>query len=369
MQFNLPLLLKFVFENNGSDLHISAGSKPRVRINGALMPIVVPGLESMTPEQTAKLCLSVLNEEQKRRFEIEKEVDLSFGIEGLARFRANIFTRMGTVGGAFRLITSKIKTLQELKLPKELIDLCKIPRGIILVTGPTGSGKSTTLAAMIDYINKTRSEHIVTIEDPIEYLHTHDKCIINQREVGPDTLSFKAALKSVLRQDPDVILLGELRDLETIETAITTAETGHLVFATLHTNTAIASLTRLIDVFPSEQQTAVRTQLASSMMGVISQMLLPSKRSGRVLAMELLLPNVGIRALIGEGKFNQIYSLMQSGQLKTGMQTMNQSLVKLVQTGHISAKQAIEKSPNKEEIQKMLGTGEETRALHKRRAR
>jgi twitching motility protein PilT len=280
------------------------------------------------PQETKRLCYSILTEAQKQRFEEEWELDLSFGVKGLSRFRANIFMQRGAVAGAFRTIPFRVRTFEDLGLPPVVKELCKKPRGLVLVTGPTGSGKSTTLGAMIDKINSERQEHIVTVEDPIEYLHPHKKCLVNQREVSADTQSFKRALKYILRQDPDVVLVGEMRDLETIEAALTVAETGHLVFATLHTNSCVQTINRILDVFPPYQQPQVRAQLSFVLEGVLSQILIPkASGSGRALCLEIMIPNPAIRNLIREEKVHQIYSQMQVGQTKFGMQTMNQSLI------------------------------------------
>ncbi len=345
-------LLKLMIDQNASDLHITAGSPPRLRINGKLVPIDAPPL---TPTETKKLCYSVLTDSQKKKFEEEEELDFSFGVKGLSRFRGNLFVQRGAVAGAFRLIPWEIKGFAELGLPPVVAELARKPRGLILVTGPTGSGKSTTLAAMIDKINTEREEHIITIEDPIEYLHPSKKALVNQREVGSDTQSFKKALKHVLRQDPDVVLLGEMRDLETIETALTIAETGHLCLATLHTNTAVQTINRIIDVFPSHQQPQVRAQLSFVLEGVISQLLIPrADGKGRVLAVEVMVPNAAIRNLIREDKVHQIYSQMQVGQAKFGMQTMNQSLFALYRRGLITLEDAIGRSPEPDELKQML---------------
>lgn len=349
--YTLPQLLKALVDQNGSDLHISVDSPPRLRLDGALYPLDVPAL---TPQDTMKLCYSVLTEEQKKNFEEHSELDLAFSVKGLARFRANIYFQRGTVAGAFRVIPYEIKSLKSLNLPPILERLCNLPRGLVLVTGPTGSGKSTTLAAMIDYINETRTDHIVTIEDPVEFMHNHKSSLINQREVGGDTKSFARALKSALRQDPDVVLVGELRDLETVSLAITTAETGHLVFATLHTNSCVSTLNRLIDVFPAEQQLQVRTQLALNLQATISQLLLPAQGGGRCLAMEVMIPNAAVRNLIREDKFHQIYSSMQTGQDSSGMQTLNQSLLGLVERRLITAAEAIEVSNETQELEMLL---------------
>jgi twitching motility protein PilT len=351
VNYTLPQLLKALIDQGGSDLHISVDSPPRLRIDGNLLPLDLPPLSAQDAKQ---LCYSVLTEDQKREIENNKEMDLAFSVKNLARFRANIYHQKGTVSAAFRVIPFKIYSLDELALPPILKTLCALPRGLVLVTGPTGSGKSTTLAAMINHINETRRDHIVTIEDPIEFMHTHKNCMINQREIGADTNSFARALKSVLREDPDVVLVGEMRDLETISLALTTAETGHLVFATLHTNSCISTLNRIIDVFPPHQQLQVRAQLSMSLMGVLSQILLPAANGGRVLAIETMIPNKAIRNLIREDKLHQIYSAMQAGQETSGMQTMNQALLGLVERRFISPEQALEKSTEPEELQDLL---------------
>ncbi len=345
-------LLKQMIENGASDLHITTGTPPRLRVDGKLLSMDHPVLG---PADTKALCYSILTDAQKHRFEEHNELDLSFGIKGLSRFRANIFMQRGAVAGAFRTIPFNIKTFNDLGLPEIINDLVKKPRGLILVTGPTGSGKSTTLAAMIDRINDERYDHIITVEDPIEYLHAHKKCLINQREVNADTVSFKAALKYVLRQDPDVVLIGEMRDLETIEAALTVSETGHLTLATLHTNSAVQTINRIIDVFPSHQQEQIRVQLSFVLEGILSQQLLPRKSGhGRVMAVEILVPNPAIRNLIREDKVHQIYSQMQTGQAKSGMQTMNQSLVELYTKGLISYEEAMGRSMITEELLTMI---------------
>ena len=345
-------LLKIMIEKGASDLHITTASPPRLRIDGKLVPLDHPQL---TPVETKSLCYSILTDAQKHKFEEHNELDLSFGVKGLSRFRGNVFMQRGAVAGAFRTIPFEIKTFKDLGLPEVMNELVKKPRGLILCTGPTGSGKSTTLAAMIDRINSERYEHIITVEDPIEYLHGHKKCLINQREVNADTSSFKAALKYVLRQDPDVVLIGEMRDLETIEAALTVSETGHLTLATLHTNSAVQTINRIIDVFPSHQQEQIRVQLSFVLEGVLSQQLIAKKSGkGRALAVELLVPNPAIRNLIREDKIHQIYSTMQTGQTKFGMQTMNQSLIELYTKGHISYEDAIGRSPVPEELITML---------------
>ncbi len=351
---NLHQLLKAMIDKGASDMHITTGSPPQLRIDGNLVPLKLPPL---TPAETKELCYSVLTDAQKRRFEEENELDLSFGIKGLSRFRANIFMQRGAVSGAFRVIPFKIMTFQELGLPPVVVDLTRKPRGLILVTGPTGSGKTTTLASIIDRINTERHEHIVTIEDPIEYLHPHKNCIVNQREVGSDTASFKKALKYILRQDPDVVLIGEMRDLETIEAALTIAETGHLAFATLHTNSCVQTINRIIDVFPPYQQPQVRAQLSFVLEGVLSQQLLPRIGGGRVLALEIMIPNAAIRNLIREDKVHQIYSLMQVGQAKYGMQTMNQSLAMLYLKKQITLEEAVGRSSDPEELRNIISKG------------
>lgn len=351
MDYSMPQLFKALVQQGASDLHITAGSPPRLRIDGQMVPLNLPPL---TPQKTLDLCYSVLTEAQKKQFEQKKELDLSFSIPSIARFRANIYFQQGRISGAFRVIAHKVFSLEELGSPPILKKLCTLPRGLVLVTGPTGSGKSTTLAAMINHINESRYDHIVTIEDPIEYVHPHKNCIVNQRELGEDTHSFANSLKSVLRQDPDVILIGEMRDPETISAALTIAETGHLVFGTLHTNGAISSINRIVDSFPPHQQNQVRTQLAMTLEAVLSQTLLPKMEGGRVMAMEIMIMNSAIRALVQEGKVQQIYSAMQTGQSGSNMQTMNQALHNLVTRRLISKDVAMHKSPNPDELLDML---------------
>ena len=352
IKFNLHQLLRAMIEKGASDMHITTGSPPLLRIDGSIVPLKTPPL---SPIETKQLCYSVLTEEQKISFEKHKELDLSFGVKNLSRFRANIFLQRGAVSGAFRSIPFKILSFEELGLPPVVTELAQRPRGLILVTGPTGSGKSTTLASIIDKINTDTRQHIMTVEDPIEYLHPHKRSIVNQREVGSDTATFKEALKYVLRQDPDVVLVGEMRDLETIEAALTIAETGHLVFATLHTNSAVQSINRIIDVFPPHQQAQVRAQLSFVLEGVISQLLLPRAGSpGRVLAMEVLVPNAAIRNLIREDKVHQIYSSMQVGQIKHGMQTLNQSLAALYNKRLITLEEAYGRSNEVDELRSMI---------------
>ena len=349
---SLQDLLKVMIDKNGSDLHITAGSAPRIRIHGKLLPLDLP---SLTPVETKKMTYSILADAQKHKFEEENELDFSFGLKGLSRFRGNLFVQRGAVAGVFRTIPFHIRTFQELGLPHVAEELTKKPRGLVLVTGPTGSGKSTTLAAMINRINEEREEHIITIEDPIEYLHPSKKALVNQREVGADTQAFKKALKHVLRQDPDVVLLGELRDMETIEIALTVAETGHMCFATLHTNSCVQTINRIVDVFPAHQQPQIRAQLSFVLEGVMSQLLIPTADGkGRVMALEVMIPNAAIRNLIREDKVHQIYSQMQVGQAKFSMQTMNQSLLLLCQRRLISLDEAIGRSSDPDELRQMM---------------
>jgi len=354
-RITLRQLLKVMVERGGSDLHITTSSPPQFRIDGSLVPLRTPPLGTV---ETKQLCYEVMTEEQKIKFEKNNELDFSFGVKGLARFRANVFIQRGAVAGAFRLIPFKIKTTEELGLPSVIAKLGELERGLVLVTGPTGSGKSTTLASIIDKINTEQRCHIVTVEDPIEFLHPNKASIVNQREVGADTQSFKNALKYILRQDPDVVLVGEMRDLETIEAAMTISETGHLVFATLHTNSAVQSINRVIDVFPSHQQSQIRTQLSFTLQAVVTQMLIPrADGPGRAMACEVMIPNYAIRNLIRENKVHQIYGLMQTGQGQSGMQTMNQSLFALIQRGHLSREEAIMRSPEPSELAFMVDNG------------
>lgn len=350
----LQKLLELVIEKKASDLHVTTGSPPVFRIDGKIVSFDTTVL---TAPDTKRICYSVLTDAQRHMFEEESELDFSFGIKGLSRFRGNIYLQRGAVAGAFRAISFDILNFSELGIPPIVNELIKKPRGLVLVTGPTGTGKSTTLAAMIDKINNERSDHIITIEDPIEYLHRHKKCIVDQREVNSDTKSFSAALRHVLRQDPDIILIGEMRDLETIQAALTTAETGHLTFATLHTNSCVETINRIIDVFPPHQQQQIRTQLSFVLEGVLAQQLLPKVGGkGRVLAMEVMIPNPAIRNLIREDKLQQIYSAMQVGQTKFGMQTMNQALLSLLERRLITLEDCMERSHNQDELRQMLTT-------------
>jgi twitching motility protein PilT len=348
-------LLTILVERGASDLHITTGTYPQLRLHGRLSSLTQ--FEQLAPPDTQRLAYSVLNEAQKQKFEEENELDLSFGLQGLARFRCNVYRQRGAVACAIRVIPTKIKGFSELGLPPIVEQLADRPKGLILVTGPTGSGKSTTLAAMVDKINAERSEHIVTIEDPIEFVHQHKKCLVNQREVFSDTQSFKNALKYILRQDPDVVLVGEMRDLETISAALTIAETGHLTLGTLHTNSCAQTMNRIIDVFPTNQQDQVRAQLALVLEGVFCQQLIPTRDGrGRAMAMEIMVITPAIRNLIREEKIHQIYSAMQAGQ-KYGMQTMNQSLVTLIQRGQITRDDALNRTMSPQELLQLLAAG------------
>jgi twitching motility protein PilT len=339
---SIDQLLERVVALNASDLHVTAGSRPAYRVRGSL--VRYDEMAPLTPEQTREMLYRILSTDQQKRLEIHRQLDFAYSVPGLARFRVNVYSQRESLAAAFRLIPMELKTLEELGLPQSLIELTQKPRGIVLVTGPTGSGKSTTLAAMIDEINRTRHDHILTIEDPIEFLHRHKNCVVNQREIGPDAISFTEALKAALRQDPDVILVGEMRDLETISIALTAAETGHLVFGTLHTQSAPSTIDRIIDVFPAEQQDQVRTMISSSLQGVITQTLVPTAdQQGRVPALEILLPDDAIRNLIRQAKVEQVYSFMQTGT-KRGMQTMEQSLADLTLRRVIDPDEAISRT-------------------------
>jgi twitching motility protein PilT len=350
---SIEAFLREMIERGASDLHLTTNSPPMIRLHGELQGLAHP---SLSATDTKNLCYSLLTEAQKKKFEQESELDFSFGIKGVSRFRGNLYLQKGSVGGAFRMIPHQTPALQQLGLPPAVNDLTTLPRGLVLCTGPTGSGKSTTLAAMVDKVNRERHEHIVTVEDPIEFVHEHKNCLVNQREVFADTQSFAQSLKHVLRQDPDIVLIGEMRDMETIEAALVVAETGHLVFSTLHTNSAVQTINRIIDVFPPNQQAQVRAQLSLVLQAVISQQLIPRRDGkGRCLAAEVMIPNPAIRNLIREEKVHQIYSQMQVGQSKFGMQTMSQALINLVQRNLISADEAIGHATELEEVKQMLG--------------
>ncbi len=352
LRYTLQQLLRAMVEKGASDMHITSGSPPLLRIDGTIVPLKLPPL---SPAETKQLCYSVLSEEQRVQFEQRNELDLSFGMKGLARFRSNLFVQRGAVAGAFRQIPFKILSFDDLGLPPVVLEIACKPRGLVLVTGPTGSGKTTTLASIIDKINSEQRLHILTIEDPIEYLHPHKLSMVNQREIGSDTISFKEALRHALRQDPDVVLIGELRDLETIEAALTIAETGHLVFATLHTNSAISSVNRIIDVFPPHQQSQIRQQISFTLVAVMTQLLLPrASGPGRVMALEVMIPNGAIRNLIREDKLHQVYSQMQMGQAGSGMQTMTQSLVALYQKRMITLEEALNAASDPDEVRAMI---------------
>jgi twitching motility protein PilT len=349
----LRQLLEDMVKMDASDLHLTVGAPPVVRVDGKLIRMQY---DTLTPETTKKLAYSIMNEKQRLKFETNSELDLSFGIESMSRFRCNIFMQRGNVAVALRQIPFKVRTFEELGLPKIISEFAKLPRGLVLVTGPTGSGKSTTLAAIIDKVNRERQCHIITVEDPIEYLHKHQSSIVNQREVYSDTNSFSSALKYALREDPDVVLIGEMRDLETIESALNISETGHLAFATLHTNSTAESINRIIDVFPTNQQEQVRTSLSFSLQAVVSQCLIPRIGGGRVLALEVMVCTPAIRALVRDDKVHQIYSMLQSGQ-KYGMKTMNQSLADLYNGGKITLAEAMGFSSNVQELNEVLTRG------------
>lgn len=349
-------LFKLMVDSNASDLHITSGTSPGLRVHGEIVKVKIAPLNG---EDTKRLIYQILTEDQKNEFEKKLELDFSFGIKGLARFRANVFNSKGAVAAVFRIIPSIIPDFKALNLPNVLLKMCDVTNGLILVTGPTGSGKSTTLASLIDYLNQHEAGHIITLEDPVEFVHQHKSCLVNQREIGADSLTFHNALKSLLRQDPDIVLVGELRDMETIEAALTIAETGHLVFGTLHTNSCVQTINRVINVFPAHQQIQVRTLLSFVLQGIVSQQLIAkSFEKGRVAAMEILVPTAGIRNLIREDKLHQVYSQMQIGQDKSGMVTMNQSLKKHVETGAISAEVAMSYSNVPEELATQLGIKE-----------
>jgi len=350
--YTIDDLLETMVALGASDLHLAVGSHPVIRLNGSLERL--EQFPRLSADDTQRLLYRILSTEQQKHLEINRQIDVSYSIPGLARFRVNVYFQRESLGGAFRMIPAELKTLEDLGLPTQLHELSKKPRGLVLVTGPTGSGKSTTLAAVVDEINRTRDDHIMTIEDPIEFLHRHKRCIVNQREIGPDAVSFADALRGALRQDPDVILLGEMRDLETISTAITAAETGHLVFATLHTQDAPSTIDRLIDVFPAAQQEQIRVQLAATIQGIVTQTLLPTvDGKGRVAALEILLPDDAVRNLIRQAKVEQIYSVMQTNTGR-GMQTLEQALVDLVTRGIITQEVAMSRSSRPDQLLGLL---------------
>src|SRR3954471_4096300 len=357
---NIDQLLEELVTQNGSDLHVTVGSHPAARVRGELVRL--EEFPKLTAEDTLSMLYRLMSTEQQKRLELDRQLDLSYSIPGLARFRVNVYSQRESLAAAFRLIPMGLKTLEELNLPTSLHELTDLPRGLVLVTGPTGSGKSTTLAAMIDEVNRNRTDHIITIEDPIEFVHRHKRCIVNQREIGTDAAGFGAALRAALRQDPDVILLGEMRDLETISTALTAAETGHLVFGTLHTQSAAGTIDRIIDVFPGEQQDQIRAQIAGSLQGVITQTLLPTANGvGRVAALEIMVPDDAIRNLIRQAKVEQIYSYMQTGS-KAGMQTMEQCLAELVTKGVVRRDVAISRSSRRAELAGLIDRSAATAA-------
>jgi twitching motility protein PilT len=347
----LDQLFKAAVQNKASDLHIVVGSPPMIRVNGEMTKI---NTAPLTAERCQELCYSILSDVDRRKFEANKELDIGISVKNLARFRVNLFWQKGTVSGVFRRISNEIPNWQDLNLPMSLVSLTNLPHGLILVTGPTGGGKSTTIAALVDKINQEKTGHIVTIEDPIEYIHPHKNCIVNQRQIGQDSDSFATALKHLLRQDPDFVVVGELRDPESVDAALQIADTGHLVFGSLHTNNSTQTVNRLIDMFPGEAQSRIRTQLSMVLQGVASQQLLPAVGGGRVAAFELMLFPNSVRNLIRENKMHQLYSTMQMGQEKTGMRTMNQSLLKLLMNRKIELRVAYEASEDPEELDGLL---------------
>lgn len=348
---NLQQLLKTVVNQSASDLHLAAGVPPALRVDGRIVKVKSKALDA---EDVKTLCYSILTDEQRMRFENEKELDFSFGVKGTARFRGNLMYQKGVVSAVFRRIPIEIPDIQSLGMPPAVVDIAHYPNGLVLLTGPTGSGKSTTIASLIDKVNRERRGHIITIEDPIEYIHEHKNCVVNQREVLVDTNSYRDGLKYILRQDPDVCLIGEMRDLETIEAALTIAETGHLVFGTLHTNSAISTITRIVSVFPADQQDRIRIQLSMSLNAIVSQRLLPMIGGGMIAAAEVLVLNSSIRNLIRENKLHQVYGMMQVGQNRSGMVTLNQSLLNLIIKRKIEVKHALEESPDMEELDQLM---------------
>jgi twitching motility protein PilT len=353
--FDFAEVLTRMVEQRASDVHLTPGFKPAIRVRGRIVPL--DDYPVLTPQQTREVVYAILNNDQRKHFENQQQLDFAYAIPGVARFRVNVYFQRGAISAAFRHIPQEIKSVEDLGLPQILTDFCRKPRGFVLVTGPTGSGKTTSLAAMLDLINKEREEHILTIEDPIEFMHSHQKCIVNQREIGADAHDFSSALKSALRQDPDVILVGEMRDLETISTALTAAETGHLVFATLHTQSTAQTVDRIIDVFPAEQQHQVRMQLSVALQGIVTQQLLPTADgAGRVCACEVLIPTPAIRNLIREGKTHQIFSAIQTSG-SVGMQTMDAHLAQLVRQGKITRQLAEQRAAVPEELRRLLGDG------------
>lgn len=350
---SITALLKLMVDVQASDLHLTAGASPQLRIDGIMRPVQMPAL---SPAQVQELCFSILKDKHRALFEQNREVDLSFGVQNLARFRANVFTERGSVAGAFRRIPYQIKSFGELGLPPILLEIARRPRGLILVTGPTGSGKSTTMAAMVDLINTERHGHIILLEDPIEYVHQHKSCLVAQREIGADSDDFKSALKNVLRQDPDVVFIGEMRDFETMEAALTISETGRLAMATLHTNSTTQSIARILGAFPPERQDQIRMQLSMTLEGIICQQLIPKIGGGRVLALEILVPTPAVRNLIREDKAHQLYSVLQTGRGKSGMQSLNQSLADHVTQRHITVEDAMQASSDPEELRNLLQT-------------
>jgi len=350
-ELSITAMLRELIERGGSDLHLTENSPPMVRVHGSLQPLNYGALEAA---QIQQVVFSLLTDKQKAALEAKQQIDYSFGVKGLSRFRSNVFYQRGAVGAVYRAIPFEVRSFEDLGLPAAIQRMCEKPRGLVLVTGPTGSGKSTTLAAMIDKINRERHDHIITVEDPIEFIHAHKNCIVNQREVGTDAPSFDEALRAALRQDPDVVLIGEMRDLETTETALRIAETGHLTFATLHTNSAASSITRIIDIFPAAQQAQIRVQLAMVLEGIVTQSLLPTKGGdGRALALEVLVPTPAIRNLIREEKVHQIYSMMQTST-ESGMITFNQSLANLALQGKVAREMALSRSSNVDELNDLL---------------